>query len=188
MSTVEELLGIRRAVALWEARADAELGAHHGLSLSDYAVLHQLAEAPGGRLRRIDLARRVALTPSGVTRLLGPLERRGIIAREVDGHDARATYAVLTRAGKALTKDAGASLARRARSRCVPQARGAVGRATFQRSAPPGERPHVASSGIAASSAFGSIATLPIGVAMRTKAPRSAATSTSASPRQREGP
>jgi len=50
------------------------------------------------------------VTPSGVTRLLGPLERRGIVAREADGHDARATYAVLTRSGKALAKDAAATV------------------------------------------------------------------------------
>jgi DNA-binding MarR family transcriptional regulator len=109
MSVLHEFLGIRRAVALWEGRADMHLGALHGLSLSDFAVLHQLAEAPGGKLRRVDLARQVALTPSGVTRLLAPLERRGIVAREEGGHDARATYAVLTRSGKALVKDATAT-------------------------------------------------------------------------------
>ena len=110
MSVLEEFLGIRRAVAVWESRADADLGAMHGLGLSDFAALHHLAGAPGGRLRRIDLARRLALTPSGVTRLLGPLERRGIVAREEGGHDARATYAVLTPAGEELVKDAAATL------------------------------------------------------------------------------
>jgi DNA-binding MarR family transcriptional regulator len=109
MSVLQEFLGIRRAVVLWEGRADTSLGALHGLSLSDFAVLHQLAEAPGGKLRRVDLARQVALTPSGVTRLLAPLERRGIVAREEGGHDARATYAVLTRSGKSLVKDATAT-------------------------------------------------------------------------------
>ena len=73
MTAMEEFLGIRRAVALWEARADAELGAVHGLGLSDFAALHHLAEAPTNKLRRVDLAQRLALTPSGVTRLLGPL-------------------------------------------------------------------------------------------------------------------
>jgi DNA-binding MarR family transcriptional regulator len=110
MSVLDEFLGIRRAVAVWESRADAELGAIHGIGLSDFAALHHLAEAQGGRLRRVDLARRLALTPSGVTRLLAPLERRGIIAREEAGHDARATYAVLTRSGKSLAKDAAATL------------------------------------------------------------------------------
>jgi DNA-binding MarR family transcriptional regulator len=109
MSALQEFLGIRRAVALWESRADAYLGALHGLSLSELAVLHHLAEAPGGRLRRVDLARQVALTPSGVTRLLAPLERRGIVSREDAGHDARATYAALTKSGKSLVKDATAT-------------------------------------------------------------------------------
>ena len=110
MSVLQEFLGIRRAVALWESRVDAQLGALHGLGLSDFAALHHLAEAPGGRLRRVDLAGRLALTPSGVTRLLGPLERRGIVTREADGHDARSTYAVLTKSGKGLAKDATAAV------------------------------------------------------------------------------
>ena len=78
--------------------------------MSDFAALHHLAEATGGRLRRVDLARLLALTPSGVTRLLGPLERRGIVERETDSADARATYAVLTRGGKALVRDASATV------------------------------------------------------------------------------
>lgn len=116
MSALQELLGIRRTVALWQNRIDAELGAVHGLSLSDLAALHHLAEAPSGRLRRVDLAHRLALTPSGVTRLLGPLERRRIVSREEDGHDARATYAMLTPSGKQLVKEATATLSALAES------------------------------------------------------------------------
>jgi DNA-binding MarR family transcriptional regulator len=110
MSALEEFLGIRRVIALWESRADAELGGVHGLGLSDFAALHAIAEAPGEKLRRVDLARRLALTPSGVTRLLAPLERRGIVAREDGGHDARATFAVLTRSGRTLVKNASATM------------------------------------------------------------------------------
>lgn len=110
MSALEELLAIRRAVAVWEARADAELGALHGLGLSDFAALHHLSSAAGQKLRRVDLAQRLALSPSGVTRLLAPLERRGIVAREESGHDARATYAVLTRSGRTLAQNAAATL------------------------------------------------------------------------------
>lgn len=110
MTALTEFLAIRRAVGLWESRVDAELGAVHGLGLSEFAALHHLAEAPGRRLRRVDLARSVALTPSGVTRLLAPLERRGIVTREASGHDARATYAVLTRSGHTLVKNAAVTL------------------------------------------------------------------------------
>jgi DNA-binding MarR family transcriptional regulator len=110
MSALEEFLGIRRAVALWEARANVELGGVHGLGLSDFAALHAIDNAPGEKLRRVDLAQRLALTPSGVTRLLSPLERRGIVTREEAGHDARATFAVLTKSGRALVKDATATV------------------------------------------------------------------------------
>jgi len=106
MSSLQEFLAIRRAISLWEGRADAELGAVHGLGLSEFGALFHLAEAPGGRLRRVDLARRLAVTPSGVTRLLAPLERRHIVGREADGQDARSTYAVLTKSGRSLVKDA----------------------------------------------------------------------------------
>ena len=39
MTTLHEFLAIRRAVALWESRADAELGAVHGLGLAPASVL-----------------------------------------------------------------------------------------------------------------------------------------------------
>ena len=110
MSDLDHFLAIRRAVFLWDTRAAGELGGIHGLGLSDYAALHHLSEAPGGKLRRVDLADRLALTPSGVTRLLNPLERRGIITREESLHDARATYAVLTASGRKLVKDAKATM------------------------------------------------------------------------------
>jgi DNA-binding MarR family transcriptional regulator len=110
MSAVEEFLAIRRAVFVWETRAGVELGGVHGLGLSDFAALHHLDQAPGHRLRRVDLAHRLALTPSGVTRLLSPLERRGLVTREEDGQDARATYAVLTNNGRALITNARATM------------------------------------------------------------------------------
>jgi DNA-binding MarR family transcriptional regulator len=135
MSVLEEFLGIRRAVALWENRVDAQLGALHGLGLSDFAALYHLAGAPGGRLRRVDLAQRLAVTPSGVTRLLGPLERRGIVSREPDGHDARATYAVLTKSGKTLVKDATATAAALAES--ILASLGERDRAVFAKLAAP---------------------------------------------------
>ena len=71
----------------------------HGLTLRDFDVLVQLYSAPGRRLRRIDLARTVILSPSGVTRLLDGLERAGWVAKEHCESDARVTYAALTDAG-----------------------------------------------------------------------------------------
>lgn len=51
-------------------------------------------------MRRVDLARELVLTPSGVTRLLEGLERSGYVEKGVCDSDARVTYAVLTDGGR----------------------------------------------------------------------------------------
>lgn len=57
-------------------------------------------------MRRVDLARSVLLTPSGITRLLEGLERVGYVERAKCETDARVTYARLTDAGHAKLKEA----------------------------------------------------------------------------------
>jgi DNA-binding MarR family transcriptional regulator len=88
-----------RAHAALTRRFSAELLNEHGLTLNDYEVLLHLAHAPERRLRRVDLAERVLLTPSGITRLLGGLERAGYVERAGCQSGARVTYAVLTDEG-----------------------------------------------------------------------------------------
>lgn len=88
-----------RSHAALTRQLSARLEARHGLSLRDYDVLVQLYWAPDRRLRRIDLARTVLLSPSGVTRLLNGLERAGWVAKDQCAGDARVTYAVLTGSG-----------------------------------------------------------------------------------------
>ncbi len=131
MSALHQFLAIRRAANLWESRADAELGSLHGIGLSDFATLHCLAESAGGKLRRVDLARKLALTPSGVTRLLGPLERRGIVTRQADRNDARASFVILTARGKTLATEAAETLTTIAES--ILGSLGERDRAAFQR-------------------------------------------------------
>lgn len=79
---------------------EADLLAGHELPLASYDVLVQLAEAPDGRLRMTDLADRVLLSRSGVTRLVDRLARDGLVRRESCPSDARGLFAVLTDAGR----------------------------------------------------------------------------------------
>jgi DNA-binding MarR family transcriptional regulator len=95
-----------RAHAALTRELSARLEAAHGLSLRDFDVLVQLYEAPDRRMRRIDLARTVILSPSGVTRLLEGLERAGWVGKHYCESDARVTYAVLTDAGAAKFEEA----------------------------------------------------------------------------------
>ena len=98
-----------RAHAAVTRELSNRLESEHGLSLRDYDVLVQLYVAPERRMRRIDLARTVLLSPSGITRLLEGLERAGWVAKENCESDARVTWAVLTDAGLAKFEQAQSS-------------------------------------------------------------------------------
>ena len=95
-----------RAHASLTRHLSARLEADHGLTLNDYDVMVQLAYAPDRKLRRVDLARSVLLSPSGITRLLDGLERDAWVEKGQCESDARVTYAVLTDAGLAKYKAA----------------------------------------------------------------------------------
>lgn len=87
-------------------RLNADLLASHGLTLNDYEVLLHLARAPERSLKRVDLVKRLLLTPSGITRLLSGLERAGLVERGDCASDARVVYARLTDAGAAKLEEA----------------------------------------------------------------------------------
>ena len=95
-------LRLSRAQAALVRRLDGALGNVHGISFSDFQLLYHLARANGERLRRTDLADRLALTASGVTRALLPLEKIGLVERQADPRDARVGFAVLTPTGQEL--------------------------------------------------------------------------------------
>lgn len=78
----------------------------HGLGLSDYFVLNQLYIAPSQKMRRNDLAERVGLSPSGITRLLNPLVKIGLVEKESNPRDARVSLVALTAPGKQIYEDA----------------------------------------------------------------------------------
>ena len=88
-----------RAHAALTRELGARLEAEHGLTMSDFDVLIQLYHAPDHAMRRIDIARQVLLTASGITRLLDGLERCGLVAKRSCESDARVSYAVLTDEG-----------------------------------------------------------------------------------------
>ena len=72
-------LRLARAQALIVRRFDSILGNLHGLSFSDYQLLYHLQRAPGGRLRRIDLAVSAADHPLVVVPNGGPVLRRPLV-------------------------------------------------------------------------------------------------------------
>jgi len=107
MSTnVQLVLDLARARTIVLRDVDHPLGSHHGLGLNDLAVLLELKEAPSQTLRRVELARRLAVTTSGIARQLGPLERIGLVSRESNPTDARLALVVLTPRGAEVAEEA----------------------------------------------------------------------------------
>ena len=104
--SLEFALRLARAQATLVRRLDQVLGGYHGISFGDFMLLHYLNRAPGGRLRRVDLAERQGLTASGVTRTLLPLEKIGLVERQQDPRDARVAYAAITATGRELLGNA----------------------------------------------------------------------------------
>ena len=105
-SHAELCLRMARANAALLRRFDNSLGGHHGISFSDFQILNHLSRAPGGRLRRVDLAERLGLSASGVTRTLLPLEKIGLVTRQPDPTDARVGFAAVTAVGEEMLVNA----------------------------------------------------------------------------------
>lgn len=105
----KELPG-RRGLDAWRAllraysalmrRLSSDLEKKTGLSLGDFDVLGQLAEA-GGALRMTDLADRTLSSRSGMTRRVDRLVEEGLVRRARSDADGRAVVIVLTDAGVA---------------------------------------------------------------------------------------
>jgi DNA-binding MarR family transcriptional regulator len=78
----------------------------HGIGFTDFVILYLLSQAAGGRMRRIDLAEKVGITASGVTRILLPMEKTGLVTREAAERDARVSFVVLTEGGRRIFEEA----------------------------------------------------------------------------------
>ena len=87
-------------------RLDQQLGNISGISFSEYQILAALKASHKGAATRVQLARDVGLTPSGVTRALRPMEKIGLVETLKDERDARRSLATLTAAGLRTFKNA----------------------------------------------------------------------------------
>ncbi len=108
MSTINAslklLIGLAKAQSLVSRRFD-RLNMH-GIGFTDFVILYLLQQSAEGKMRRIDLADKVGITASGITRMLLPMEKSGWVTREANERDARVSYVVLTTAGRQLFEDA----------------------------------------------------------------------------------
>lgn len=94
--TLSFFIALSRIQTVISRKMDAKLG---GLGFSDFLILYTLSVAPDKRMRRIDLAEAIGLTASGITRLLLPMEKIGLVRREAHDGDARVSYVSIAPGG-----------------------------------------------------------------------------------------
>jgi DNA-binding MarR family transcriptional regulator len=107
------IVNLIRAHAMVDERLAGELAAVHGLAVNEAMLLMHLERAPMSRLTRIDLARRLHLSPSTVTRMAAPLEKNGLVTREPDVRDARLAYVTISKTGLSRIADVRTTLERK---------------------------------------------------------------------------
>jgi len=86
-------------------KLDHSLGSVHGLGLNEFLVLHHLT-VEHSPVSRIHLADLLGLTASGVTRLLQPMEKLGLVERQVNKRDARHSLVKISNSGASKFSDA----------------------------------------------------------------------------------
>ena len=80
-------------------RLDVELREAHGVTLAEYGVLVHLSESGPYGMRMSELAERLLLSRSGLTRRIDSMVRAGLVARRSCPADGRGAMAELTAEG-----------------------------------------------------------------------------------------
>ena len=83
---------------------DAELQADCGVPLAWYDVLIEISNAPGHAIRMNELADKVLLSRSWLTRRVAQLEREGLVERRAASGDGRGIIAAMTPKGASLRR------------------------------------------------------------------------------------
>ncbi|KPQ03358.1 MAG: transcriptional regulator [Rhodobacteraceae bacterium HLUCCA12] len=77
-------------------------------------MMIHLERSAANRLSRVDLAKRMHVSASTITRMAAPMEKIGLVDREVDERDARLVFVVATNAGREKLSEALATFSKRA--------------------------------------------------------------------------
>ncbi|MED7924403.1 MarR family transcriptional regulator [Nonomuraea sp. LP-02] len=110
-TTVSDAAAAWQRVILLHTRVESRLAAalqrRHGIGLSEFRALGHLAASPAGELRMQELADKVGLNQSSVTRLVARLNAADFAYRDLCPDDRRGVYTVITETGRARHAEAG---------------------------------------------------------------------------------
>ena len=98
----------------FRARLAGEFSSVHGLSVNEFFLLMHLDRATNKRMARVELAKRMHVSASTVTRMVAPMEKIGVVERELDTRDARFAFVAITSAGQTKLNEAYATFEKQA--------------------------------------------------------------------------
>ncbi len=101
----EVVISLATLQSQFQKKIDQNLSVH-GISFSEFLVLHHLFGAVNMTMRRIDLAESVGLSASGVTRLVNPMEKNHLVQKEAHARDARVSLVQLSKTGEEMYRNA----------------------------------------------------------------------------------
>jgi DNA-binding MarR family transcriptional regulator len=107
-------LRLLQAADEFRAGLTGEFSAIHGISVNEFLLMLHVERTEGNRLARSELAKRMHVSASTVTRMVAPMEKIGLVAREADERDARLGFVAMTEAGREKLMEALATFTKRA--------------------------------------------------------------------------
>ncbi len=116
MADLNTISALRLLQAAEEFRAGlaGEFSAVHGISVNEFLLMLHLERSALHRLPRVELAKRMHVSASTITRMAAPMEKIGLLDRDVDERDARLVFVVITKLGREKLAQASETFAKRA--------------------------------------------------------------------------
>lgn len=95
--SIKFFIDLSKAQTILSSRFDRGLG---GLSFNEFLVLFYLDNSENKKMRRIDIAEKIGLTASGITRILLPMEKVRLVKSGPAENDARVRFVELAPGGQ----------------------------------------------------------------------------------------
>lgn len=92
------IINLAKTQSVFVKRFEGGLG--NGLGFNEFLILYHLNQSPDKKMRRIDLAEKISMTASGITRMLLPMEKIGLIKSDSVAEDARVKFVLISKSGQ----------------------------------------------------------------------------------------
>jgi len=102
-AAIKFLINLGKTQAILTHRFDRGLG---GVGFNEFLILYYISQAEDHKMRRVDLAEKIGMTASGVTRILLPMEKIHLVKSGPIEKDARVRFVLLSEAGKQKLSEA----------------------------------------------------------------------------------